>query len=93
MNKVEFVFKSDMDTDTTILPNADMLKNYGNQLLDTPVGQTDMSVRYIFKNLLVVRVQDEIRLILVRFMSNYEVLCKLLFSSPGIKRLHGQIWF
>ncbi|XP_067428848.1 apolipoprotein B-100-like [Thunnus thynnus] len=47
--KVEVQFKSDVNAETTILPNAVMFKKYGNQLLDAPVGQTDMKVRHIFK--------------------------------------------
>ncbi|XP_035473231.2 apolipoprotein Bb, tandem duplicate 1 [Scophthalmus maximus] len=49
-SKVEVAFKSDVNTETTILPNADLFEKYGNQLLDTQVGQTDMRVRHIFKN-------------------------------------------
>lgn len=48
-SKVEVEFKSDVNTETTILPNADVFEKYGNQLLDTQVGQTDMKVRHIFK--------------------------------------------
>ncbi|XP_044185315.1 apolipoprotein Bb, tandem duplicate 1 [Thunnus albacares] len=48
-SKVEVEFKSDVNAETTILPNADMFEKYGNQLLDTQVGQTDMKVRHIFK--------------------------------------------
>ncbi|KAM3603273.1 uncharacterized protein V6R79_019676 [Siganus canaliculatus] len=49
-SKIEFEFKSDVNADTTSLPNSDMLEMYGNQLLDMQVGQTDMKVRHIFKN-------------------------------------------
>uniref|UniRef100_A0A8C3AL07 Apolipoprotein Bb, tandem duplicate 2 n=1 Tax=Cyclopterus lumpus TaxID=8103 RepID=A0A8C3AL07_CYCLU len=45
--KFEVAFKSDVNTDTTSLPNV--VEMYGNQLLDTHVGQTDMKVRHIFK--------------------------------------------
>uniref|UniRef100_A0A8C4GXR4 Vitellogenin domain-containing protein n=1 Tax=Dicentrarchus labrax TaxID=13489 RepID=A0A8C4GXR4_DICLA len=48
-SKIEVEFKSDVNTDTTSLPNSDMLQTYGNQLLDMQVGQTDMKVRHIFK--------------------------------------------
>ncbi|XP_068593437.1 apolipoprotein B-100-like [Cebidichthys violaceus] len=44
-SKFEVEFKSDVNTDTTSLPTAE----YGNQLLDMQVGQTDMKVRHIFK--------------------------------------------
>ncbi|XP_069371734.1 apolipoprotein B-100-like [Paralichthys olivaceus] len=48
-SKMEVAFKSDVNTETTILQNADLFEKYGNQLLDTQVGQTDMRVRHIFK--------------------------------------------
>lgn len=32
-----------------MLPKGDLIKNYGNDLLDMQVGQTDMKVRHIFK--------------------------------------------
>lgn len=47
-SKIEVEFKSDVNTETTILPNADIVEKYGNQLLDMQVGQTDMKVRHIF---------------------------------------------
>ncbi|KAI3364234.1 hypothetical protein L3Q82_011034, partial [Scortum barcoo] len=47
-SKIEVEFKSDVKTETTILPNADMVEKYGNQLFDMQVGQTDMKVRHIF---------------------------------------------
>ncbi|XP_054474008.1 apolipoprotein Bb, tandem duplicate 1 [Anoplopoma fimbria] len=47
-SKFEVLFKSDVNTDTTSLPTADMVE-YGNQVLDMQVGQTDMKVRNIFK--------------------------------------------
>ncbi|KAM3603472.1 uncharacterized protein V6R79_023045 [Siganus canaliculatus] len=49
-SKIEFEFKSDVNADTTSLPNSDMLEMYGNQLLDMQVGQTDMKVRHILKD-------------------------------------------
>ncbi|XP_069578471.1 apolipoprotein Bb, tandem duplicate 1 [Brachyistius frenatus] len=48
-SKMEVEFKSDVNTKTTILPNADFVEKYGNKLLDIQVGQTDMKVRHIFK--------------------------------------------
>uniref|UniRef100_A0A665W8E5 Apolipoprotein Bb, tandem duplicate 2 n=1 Tax=Echeneis naucrates TaxID=173247 RepID=A0A665W8E5_ECHNA len=48
-NKIEVELKSDVNTETTILPNAGVFQNYGNELLDMQVGQTDMKVRHIFK--------------------------------------------
>ncbi|KAM7395255.1 hypothetical protein PAMA_006831 [Pampus argenteus] len=48
-SKVEVEFKSEVNTETTNLPNANVFERYGNQLLDTQVGQTDMKVRHIFK--------------------------------------------
>ncbi|XP_040919863.1 apolipoprotein B-100-like [Toxotes jaculatrix] len=47
-SKIQVEFKSDVNTETTILPNADVFEKYGNQLLDAQVGQTDMKVRHIF---------------------------------------------
>ncbi|XP_026173749.1 apolipoprotein Bb, tandem duplicate 1 [Mastacembelus armatus] len=48
-SKVEVEVKSDVNTKTTMLMLADVYETYGNQLLDTQVGQTDMKVRHIFK--------------------------------------------
>lgn len=48
-SKIEVEFKSDVNTDTAGLPNFDMVEEYGNELLDMQVGQTDMKVRHIFK--------------------------------------------
>ncbi|KAG8011367.1 hypothetical protein GBF38_006124, partial [Nibea albiflora] len=48
-SKIEVEFKSDVNTETSSLPNGDMIEMYGNQLLDMQVGQTDMRVRHIFK--------------------------------------------
>ncbi|CAB1445174.1 unnamed protein product [Pleuronectes platessa] len=42
-------FKSDVNTQTTMLPSADMLEKYANQLLDAHVGEADMKVRHIFQ--------------------------------------------
>ncbi|KAG7509082.1 apolipo B-100-like [Solea senegalensis] len=48
-SKIEVAFKSDVNnTQTTYLPNTELFRKYGNQLLDTQVGQTDMKVRHIF---------------------------------------------
>ncbi|XP_039982146.1 apolipoprotein Bb, tandem duplicate 1 [Xiphias gladius] len=52
-SKIEVEFKSDLNTETTILPNADVFEKYCNQLLDTQVGQTDMKVRHILKKFMV----------------------------------------
>ncbi|XP_077408246.1 apolipoprotein Bb, tandem duplicate 1 [Vanacampus margaritifer] len=48
-SKVEVEFKSDMNTDVTFGPFADVVETYTQQLLDTQVGQTDMKVAHIFK--------------------------------------------
>ncbi|GAA6228826.1 apolipoprotein B-100-like [Lates japonicus] len=48
-SKIEVEFKSDVKTEAIIMPIADVYEKYGNQLLDTQVGQTDMKVRHIFK--------------------------------------------
>ncbi|XP_034555630.1 apolipoprotein Bb, tandem duplicate 1 [Notolabrus celidotus] len=45
--KVEVEVKSDVNAETAILPKAEMIKQYGNELLDMQVGQTDMKVRHI----------------------------------------------
>ncbi|XP_063351865.1 apolipoprotein Bb, tandem duplicate 1 [Pelmatolapia mariae] len=47
--KIEVEVKSDVNAKTTMLPKGDLIKNYGNDLLDMQVGQTDMKVRHIFK--------------------------------------------
>lgn len=49
VSKVEVEVKSDVNTKTTSVPMTDIVEKYGNQLLDTQVGQTDMKVRHIFK--------------------------------------------
>ncbi|XP_029281472.1 LOW QUALITY PROTEIN: apolipoprotein B-100-like [Cottoperca gobio] len=48
-SKFEVEFKSDVNTETTSLPIADMVDMYGNQVLDMQVGQTEIKVRHIFK--------------------------------------------
>ncbi|XP_055362306.1 apolipoprotein Bb, tandem duplicate 1 isoform X2 [Betta splendens] len=47
--KIEVAFNSDVNTKTANLPGAEVLAIYGNDLLDTQVGQTDMKVGHIFK--------------------------------------------
>uniref|UniRef100_A0A3B4T7G9 Apolipoprotein B n=1 Tax=Seriola dumerili TaxID=41447 RepID=A0A3B4T7G9_SERDU len=42
--EIEVELKSNVNTETTILPNAEIFQNYGNELLDMQVGQTDMKV-------------------------------------------------
>ena len=89
--KVEVQFKSDVNAETTILPNADMFEKYGNQLLDTQVGQTDMKVRHIFKEFVEVWIFDlTINLIFMgKMWSKHKtrIICFL-----GGKQLHGQVW-
>ncbi|KAM9840239.1 apolipoprotein Bb, tandem duplicate 1 [Aulostomus maculatus] len=46
-SKVEVELKSDVNTETSMLPKADVLVTYGNQLLDMPV-QADMKAREVF---------------------------------------------
>uniref|UniRef100_A0AAQ4QBK0 Apolipoprotein Bb, tandem duplicate 1 n=1 Tax=Gasterosteus aculeatus aculeatus TaxID=481459 RepID=A0AAQ4QBK0_GASAC len=46
---LEFAFASEVNTDTTGLPTSYLVAKYGNPLLDTRVGQTDMKVSHIFK--------------------------------------------
>lgn len=46
---MEVEFKSDVNTDTSSLPNFNTVEKYGNEVLDMQVGQTDMKVRHIFK--------------------------------------------
>ncbi len=48
-SKMEVEFKSDVNTDTTSWPNYDLIDKYGNQILDMPMGETDMKVRHIFQ--------------------------------------------
>ncbi|XP_054910184.1 apolipoprotein Bb, tandem duplicate 1 [Poeciliopsis prolifica] len=48
-SKIELEFKSDVDTETTFLPNGNIIKQYGNKILDMQVAQTDMKVRHIFR--------------------------------------------
>uniref|UniRef100_A0A3P9NJZ8 Apolipoprotein Bb, tandem duplicate 1 n=1 Tax=Poecilia reticulata TaxID=8081 RepID=A0A3P9NJZ8_POERE len=48
-SKIELEFKSDVDTKTTSLPNGDIIQQYGNEILDMQVAQTDMKVRHIFR--------------------------------------------
>lgn len=57
-SKIEVEFKSDVNTDTAGLPNFDMVEEYGNELLDMQVGQTDMKVRHIFKKFVEVCICD-----------------------------------
>uniref|UniRef100_A0A3B3XCX2 Vitellogenin domain-containing protein n=1 Tax=Poecilia mexicana TaxID=48701 RepID=A0A3B3XCX2_9TELE len=48
-SKIELEFKSDVDTKTTSLPTGDIIQQYGNEILDMQVAQTDMKVRHIFR--------------------------------------------
>ncbi|CAN9507872.1 unnamed protein product [Ophioblennius macclurei] len=49
-NKMEVKFKSDVKSEILHnLPITDVIDKYGNDLLDMPVGDTDMKVRQIFK--------------------------------------------
>uniref|UniRef100_A0A3B4BLQ4 Vitellogenin domain-containing protein n=1 Tax=Periophthalmus magnuspinnatus TaxID=409849 RepID=A0A3B4BLQ4_9GOBI len=50
-SKVEAQFKSDMNAETANLPMGEILAQYGEQVLDTQVGQTDMKVRHILTKL------------------------------------------
>ncbi|KAJ0026596.1 hypothetical protein NQD34_017596 [Periophthalmus magnuspinnatus] len=50
-SKVEAQFKSDMNAETANLPMGEILAQYGEQILDTQVGQTDMKVRHILTKL------------------------------------------
>ncbi|XP_030577352.1 apolipoprotein Bb, tandem duplicate 1 isoform X2 [Archocentrus centrarchus] len=47
--KIEVEVKSDVNAKATMLPYADSIENYGNEILDMQIGQTDMKVRHIFK--------------------------------------------
>lgn len=44
-----------MNTKTTNLPGAEVFAEFGDELLDTQVGQTDMKVRHVFKKFAEVR--------------------------------------
>uniref|UniRef100_A0A672GNZ2 Vitellogenin domain-containing protein n=1 Tax=Salarias fasciatus TaxID=181472 RepID=A0A672GNZ2_SALFA len=49
-SKMEVKFKSDVNSEIlNNLPVTDLIDKYGNDLLDMPVGDTDMKVRQIFK--------------------------------------------
>uniref|UniRef100_H3D442 Vitellogenin domain-containing protein n=1 Tax=Tetraodon nigroviridis TaxID=99883 RepID=H3D442_TETNG len=48
-SKIKTEFKSDINTDTSMLPSSEIFERYGNELLDLQVGETDMKVRHIFK--------------------------------------------
>ncbi|KAJ0061151.1 hypothetical protein NL108_008834, partial [Boleophthalmus pectinirostris] len=50
-SKVEAEIKSDMNAETANLPLGEILATYGEQVLETQVGQTDMKVRHIFTKL------------------------------------------
>uniref|UniRef100_A0A8C6TY30 Apolipoprotein Bb, tandem duplicate 2 n=1 Tax=Neogobius melanostomus TaxID=47308 RepID=A0A8C6TY30_9GOBI len=50
-SKVEAEFKSEMNAETANLPVGEIISSYGEQILDTQVGETDMKVRHIFKKL------------------------------------------
>ncbi|XP_029966255.1 apolipoprotein B-100-like [Salarias fasciatus] len=48
--KVEVNFKSDMNSEiVNILPNVDVIKKFGDDLLELPIGETDMKVHQILK--------------------------------------------
>uniref|UniRef100_A0A3Q0RYV0 Apolipoprotein Bb, tandem duplicate 1 n=1 Tax=Amphilophus citrinellus TaxID=61819 RepID=A0A3Q0RYV0_AMPCI len=47
--KIEVEVKSDVNAKATMLPYADSIENYGNEILDMQIGQTDLKVRHIFK--------------------------------------------
>lgn len=47
-SKIEAEVESDMDSEImNMLPNADMIRVYVNDVLDTRVGETDMKIRHI----------------------------------------------
>ncbi|KAJ3607019.1 hypothetical protein NHX12_026534 [Muraenolepis orangiensis] len=47
-SKIEAEVESDMNSEImNILPGADLIKKYGNDILDTRVGETDMQIRHI----------------------------------------------
>lgn len=47
--KMEVEFKSAVNTETGSMPYYDMTEQYGNQMLDMKVGNTDMKVRHMLK--------------------------------------------
>lgn len=53
--KMEVEFKSNVNTETGSMPYYDMAEQYGNEVLDMKVGNTDMKVRHIFKKFVEVR--------------------------------------
>ncbi|KAK7940142.1 hypothetical protein WMY93_003468 [Mugilogobius chulae] len=50
-SKIEAEFKSDMNAETANLPVGETIVKFGEQILDTQVGETDMKVRHIFNKL------------------------------------------
>lgn len=46
---MEVEFKSAVNMDTSSMPYYDMAEQYGNQMLDMKVGNTDMRVRHMFR--------------------------------------------
>ncbi|XP_041832599.1 apolipoprotein Bb, tandem duplicate 1 [Melanotaenia boesemani] len=48
-SKIEAEIQTDMNTKTASLPNGKFIEEYGNEILDMQVGQTDMKVRHIFR--------------------------------------------
>lgn len=57
-NKVKVQFKSDVNTKTSGLRHAEVFEKYGNEILNTQVGQTDMKVRHIYKKFVEVCITD-----------------------------------
>ncbi|CAL9691969.1 unnamed protein product [Knipowitschia caucasica] len=50
-SKIEAEFKSDMNAETAKMPVGEIVAKYGEQIMDTQVGETDMKVRHIFTKL------------------------------------------
>lgn len=46
-SKIQVEFKSDVNTDTDRWPYIYMARDYGNELLDMQLGETEMRVREI----------------------------------------------
>ena len=91
-SKIEVEIKSDVNTETTILPNNDVFEKYGNQLLDTQVGQTDMKVRHIFKKFVEVWLLNVVIILIVMGKMWNKHITRIVYFL-GCKQLHGQVWW
>lgn len=94
-SRVEVEFKSDVNSEVLkIIPYADMIDKYGNDLLDMPVGETDMKVRHILQKFV------EVHTLTINLWNRFDVIFVQRRSGPkrryifslGYKQLHGKVW-